>query len=299
MSNRESTYGQMGRSPLSFLGDWAQRFSQAIQLWFSDQHRVTRRVMVSAILVLALLAFELFNFDTTEYALEDLLGPTSFAGVRWATILAIAFCSIDFAGLARLIMPEERAQANGRTLKPTWLLLGAWLLGGGMNAVMTWWAVSLSLMGHSLGNEVLTRDQLLRIVPIFVAVLVWMTRILIISSFTVNSEGIAVSPEREVRATHPRQHAVRPEAAPRKPKKRVPQPAPKPVAAKAPHAIRAESEPVYVGLEEEDKHTRPNGKATPQRSVPKPPQRRRPPRGARTNPVPVRLRSQNQDRPQV
>ena len=132
MSNREGTYGQLKRSPLVFLEGWVHRITQAVQLWLSDQHRVTRRFMVSAILVLALLAFELFNFDTTEYALEDLLGPTSFAGVRWATILAIAFCSIDFAGLARLIMPEERMMADGRMLKPAWLLLGAWLLGGGM-----------------------------------------------------------------------------------------------------------------------------------------------------------------------
>jgi hypothetical protein len=298
MSNREGTYGQIKRSPVAILEDWTKRAGQAIQLWFSDQHRVTRRVMVSAILVLALLAFELFNFDTTEYALEDLLGPTSFAGIRWATILAIAFCSIDFAGLARLIMPEERMIANGRMLKPAWLLLGAWLLGGGMNAVMTWWAVSLSLMGHSLGNEVLTRDQLLRIVPIFVAVLVWMTRILIISSFTAHSEGITTLPKRSTPPA-PRRHAIRPEGAPKSREKHQPRPAPKPVMAKAPHAIREDSEPVYVGLEEEDASAQPNGKVMPQHSAPKPPGRRRPPNGARTNPVPLRLRSQNQSRRQV
>jgi hypothetical protein len=299
MSNREGTYDQIGRSPLAFLEDWVHRITQGIQHWFSDQHRVTRRVMVSAILVLALLAFELFNFDTTEYALEDLLGPTGFAGVRWATILAIAFCSIDFAGLARLIMPEERMQANGRMLKPAWLLLGAWLLGGGMNAVMTWWAVSLSLMGHSLGNEVLSRDQLLRIVPIFVAVLVWMTRILIISSFTANSEGIATPPERAVPPSPSRQQAVRPAPAPRTPKKRSPRPAPKPVATKAPHAVQDDSEPVYVGLDEVETPARPNGKVTPPRTVPRPPKRRRPPHGARANPTPLRLRSQNKGRHQL
>jgi hypothetical protein len=48
-----------------------------------------------------------------------------------------------------------------------------------MNAVMTWWAVSVTLLNNAtFGNEVLGREQLLRWVPIFVAVLVWLTRIL-------------------------------------------------------------------------------------------------------------------------
>lgn len=178
-SFRPSPFGGL----INNLADWWQ-------LWLSEQHRITRRVIVGAILALALVAFELFNFDTTEYALENLLGMVSFASVRWATILAIAFCSIDFAGLARLLTPDEEKSAGGY-LKPTHLLLAAWLLGGGMNALMTWWAVSLALMGHNLGNELISREQLLRGVPIFVALLVWITRLLIIGSFIINSNGVA------------------------------------------------------------------------------------------------------------
>ncbi len=209
MSNREGFHERMGASSLADLEIWLQRAVSLIQDWFSDKHRVTRRVMVSTILILALLAFELFNFDTTEYALEDLLGPTSFAGLRWATILAIAFCSIDFAGLARLIMPDDDAGArtDSRMIKPTWLLLGAWLIGGGVNATMTWWAVSLALMGHDLGNELLSRQQLLRGVPIFVAMLVWMTRILIISSFSVTGEGARLPSRRRTVASRPGRRA--------------------------------------------------------------------------------------------
>ena len=193
MSNGEGIREQPRRFPLSYLEGWYRTGAHFIRDWFAEQHRETSRVMVGAILVIALIAFEVFNYDTTEFALEDLLGPTSFAGVRWATILAIAFCSIDFAGLARLIMPDENVElrSEGRILKPTWLLLGAWLLGGAMNATMTWWAVSLALMGHDLGNEVLTRSELLRAVPIVVAVLVWVTRILIISSFTLAPAPVA------------------------------------------------------------------------------------------------------------
>jgi hypothetical protein len=38
--------------------------------------------------------------------LTDLLGDLRFWGVRWATILAITFCRIDFTGIARLFNPD-------------------------------------------------------------------------------------------------------------------------------------------------------------------------------------------------
>ncbi|MEW5941431.1 MAG: hypothetical protein AB1750_17335, partial [Chloroflexota bacterium] len=54
-----------------------------------------RGAIFGMILVTALLSFEVFNFSTTQFALLDVLGELKFAGVRWATILAIAFCGID------------------------------------------------------------------------------------------------------------------------------------------------------------------------------------------------------------
>jgi hypothetical protein len=145
-----------------------------------------RQAVIGMILVVALLAFEIFNFDTTQYALKDLLGEVSFIGLRWATILAIAFCAIDFAGLAHLFTPERGAAEP----KEVWYLMGAWLLGATMNALMTWWAVSLTLLNHEFGNEVLSREQLLQIAPIFVAVLVWLTRILFIGAFSVAGDHL-------------------------------------------------------------------------------------------------------------
>jgi hypothetical protein len=142
---------------------------------------LSRELAIGLLLVVALLSFEIFNFDTTRFALADLLGDISFLGLRWATILAIAFCAIDFAGLAHLLSPQG-AQSQQ---KEVWYLMGAWLLGATMNALMTWWAVSLTLLSHEFGNEVLSRGQLLQIVPVFVAVLVWLTRILFIGAFSV------------------------------------------------------------------------------------------------------------------
>ncbi len=147
---------------------------------------VSKKTAVGILLIVALLAFEIFNFDTTQFALESLLGDIRFLGVMWATILAIAFCSIDFAGLIRLFTPES----NNNESKEVWYLTGAWLLGATMNAVMTWWAVNLTLLNHNFGNEVLSREQLLLYVPIFVAVLVWLTRILFIGAFSVAGDHI-------------------------------------------------------------------------------------------------------------
>ena len=140
-----------------------------------------RKVIVGVILVVALVAFEVFNFDTTRYALESLLGNVSFLGIGWAVILAIAFCAIDFAGLSHLFSPEAAADDQ----RSAWYLMGAWLLGATMNAMMTWWAVNLTLLSHDLGNEILSREELLRYVPLFVAVLVWLTRILFIGAFSI------------------------------------------------------------------------------------------------------------------
>lgn len=146
----------------------------------------SRKAVIGIILVVALVAFEVFNFDTTRFALNSILGEVAFLGVTWATILAIAFCAIDFAGLARLFTPERGADEP----KEVWYLMGAWLLGATMNAAMTWWAVSLTLLSHDFGNEVLGRETLLKLVPVFVAALVLLTRILFIGAFSVAGEHV-------------------------------------------------------------------------------------------------------------
>lgn len=153
------------------------------QSWHEMRDRLPlhRGMAFGLIILVGLVAFETFNFSTTEFALADLLGDLSFAGFSWATILALAFCSIDFAGIARLMTPEN----EGSDPMEIWYLLGAWFLGATMNAMLTWWSVSLALINHSgLGNEVLGRDALLTGVPVFIAALVWLIRVLLIGTLT-------------------------------------------------------------------------------------------------------------------
>ncbi len=145
-----------------------------------------RGTFIGLILVAALAAFELFNFATTEYALATLIGGIDVLGVSWSAVLAVAFCAIDFAGLARLFTPEQGQDEP----KEVFYLTGAWFLGASMNAIMTWWAVTNALVNRPLGNEVINRQQLLAVVPVFVACLVWLTRILIIGTFGVAGERL-------------------------------------------------------------------------------------------------------------
>ena len=46
------------------------------------------QTVMGLLFLVALLAFEIFNFDTTRFALTDFLGGASFAGLRWATAMS-------------------------------------------------------------------------------------------------------------------------------------------------------------------------------------------------------------------
>jgi hypothetical protein len=145
------------------------------------------RININAILVLgiiiivALVSFELFNYTTTEYALGDLLGGLTFLGLRWSTILSIAFCGIDFAGIARLFITGRDVEEP----KEVWYLFGAWLMAAAMNAALTWWGVSIAVLNHKVeSTAVMDSATLVKIVPVFVAIMIWVIRVLIIGTIS-------------------------------------------------------------------------------------------------------------------
>ena len=148
---------------------------------------IRRGALFGAILVAALLAFEVFNYSTTDFALRDVLGDLQFAGLRWSTVLSIAFCGIDFAGIARLFTPERGREEPAEV----WYLFGAWLLAAAMNAILTWWGVSVAILNHtSAGSVLLGQSTMTKAVPVFVAVMVWLIRVLIIGTFSVAGENL-------------------------------------------------------------------------------------------------------------
>ncbi len=161
--------------------------SSARSLPFLSAKNLQRGQVFGYILLGALLSFEIFNFGSTDFALRDLLGDLRFLGVRWATILALAFCGIDFAGIARLFTPEQGRDEPAEV----WYLFGAWLLAAAMNAMLTWWGVSVAMLKNpAVGSGVVTQATLIKAVPIFVALMVWLTRVLIIGAFSIAGERI-------------------------------------------------------------------------------------------------------------
>jgi len=152
--------------------------------------RVRSASVYGFIIVLAMVAFEAFNYGTTTYALRDLLGDLRFAGFQWATLMALAFCGIDFAGIARLI--NQKGREGDR--KESWYLFGAWLIAATFNAALTWWGVSIAISNHVTASAAIVSSKALTtVVPLFVAILVWVCRILIIGSLSSALERIAPS----------------------------------------------------------------------------------------------------------
>jgi hypothetical protein len=170
----------------------------------------------------ALLAFEIFNFSTTQFALRDMLGDLTFAGIRWATILAIAFCGIDFAGIARIFTPEQGRDEPAEV----YYLFGAWLLAAGFNATLTWWGVSVAISNnaHVASSAVLGPETLNTVVPIFVAAMVWLVRVLIIGTFSLAGDRLFTTAAHHVPYRTPAQSQQRsyqqPQARPAYPNQR-------------------------------------------------------------------------------
>lgn len=168
---------------------------------FNWSARIQRNLVWGLLIGAALVAFEAFNFSTTEFAMRDLLGDLRFGGISWATILAMAFCSIDFAGIAHMF-------SNGTDLRAkqgpeVWYLFAAWLLAATMNAILTWWGVSIAILSSgSLASGLVQRDTMLAIVPAFVAVLVWLIRVLVIGTL-ITAGGKLFAAESTVKRSMP------------------------------------------------------------------------------------------------
>jgi hypothetical protein len=164
--------------------------------------RFNRGAAWGMMIIGALLAFEISNFNATRFALLDIIGELSFGGVRWATILAIAFCGIDFAGIARIFTPE---QGSDEPIE-VWYLFGAWLLAAAMNAVLTWWGVSVAIVNHTSasGNAVVNAGTMAKVVPIFVAAMILLIRILLIGTFSTAGDRLFTTGDRRAYNNTPR-----------------------------------------------------------------------------------------------
>lgn len=215
-----------------------------------------RGLIFGLIILVALLAFEVFNFSSTLFALRDILGDLAFGPLRWATMLAFAFCAIDFAGIARIFTPEQGRDEPAEI----WYLFAAWFLAAAFNASLTWWGVSVAIMSHNAqGGMLLGQTALIKVVPIFVAAMVLTIRVLLINTFSIAGDRIfSMADHRAGRyqnqpAYRPQMESLRtPNEAPAFPR---PAPKPTPTAATRPLYNEPTYHPVGMSAQERSENT--------------------------------------------
>ncbi len=165
--------------------------SQSLKMSFTKSLsciKISKSMLYMVVFILALVAFEAFNYSTTDFALSDLLGDLQFAGIRWATLLALAFCGIDFAGIARLLTPQN---GQNESVVSTWFMFSAWVLAATMNAILTWWGIVLAIQNHPVMSTGFVDPKFVTTtLPIMIALLVWVIRILLVGTLSKKSEQV-------------------------------------------------------------------------------------------------------------
>ncbi len=213
-----------------------------------------RGLIFGVIITLALLAFEIFNFSSTQFALQDILGTLTFGPFEWATILALAFCGIDFAGIARIFTPEKGREEPAEV----WYLFGAWFLAAAFNAILTWWGVSVAMLSHSAQGGAILGASMMKFVPIFVAGMVLLIRVLLINTFSLAGENLfSVADDRYSSSYRPSyRQANETYSAPMN--SSLPRPAPKPTPAASTRPLY--TEPTYhpVGMNAQERVENPS-----------------------------------------
>jgi hypothetical protein len=215
-----------------------------------------RGLIFGAIIFVALLAFEVFNYSSTSFALRDILGDLSFGPLGWATILAFAFCGIDFAGIARIFTPEKGRDEPAEV----WYLFGAWFLAAAFNAMLTWWGVSVAILKHSAeGGVLLGQTAMMKFVPVFVAAMVLFIRVLLINTFSIAGERLFTLADASPSQYAHNRSSYRPATESlRNPASSFPRPSPKPTTAATSQPLY--NEPTYhpIGMSAEARNENPN-----------------------------------------
>lgn len=147
--------------------------------------KINRITVTAALFIAGLVAFEVFNFSTTHLALTDLLGGVgrnAVLGIQLSTILTLAFCLIDLAGVARIFTPQTEMSEEPVEI---WFLFGAWLLASALNAFLTWWAVSVALLTSPPQGAMVVGAEAMKVTPVFIAIFVWLVRIMVIGTIAI------------------------------------------------------------------------------------------------------------------
>jgi hypothetical protein len=145
-----------------------------------------RTVVLWLIMAIALAAFESFSGSSSYHALMSILG------VRlWALTLAWAFIAMDFAGLARLVMPDLKVWDESWK----YFLAGAWLLSAVFDTWLTYFAVKLAIAGQTIPvlvtSGAISMEEYTTGAPAFIAVLSWAVQVGLVGWMNLNAARAA------------------------------------------------------------------------------------------------------------
>lgn len=153
------------------------------------KNHAVQNFVIGLMTFISVVALNIFNFGSTQYALNDLLGEVETLGHQWATILALVFCLVDFAGIAGIFTPEKGKDER----RIIWYLGLGWFVAASLNAGLTWWGIGASMINRGVtGNALMPQEDLLNIVPKVIALLVWLVRVCLIISIVVAFDNISV-----------------------------------------------------------------------------------------------------------
>lgn len=132
---------------------------------------LTGRGLTGILLLVALAVFEFINYTTTVAAVNSIIGVREVSlillnTVQFATLIGLATCLLDFAGIARIFTPE-RGNDEPRAV---YVLFFVWLCAAVINAGLTWWVASIWVAtGYAGGNPAVSYESVVKWAPIILA----------------------------------------------------------------------------------------------------------------------------------
>lgn len=165
--------------------------------------------LVNFILIMGVLAFEVFNITTTASALE------SMVPVGMGVVLAIAFCATDIAGLVRVITPVKTMKDEPAIVRA---LFAIWFMVAIINAFLTWFSLQIYFDVTEIRVPIVMRE-LRDMIPFVLAFVVFMIHFTVVYSLGVFLErgaafqdGYRSLPKTERPAERPTERQYRPVA---------------------------------------------------------------------------------------
>lgn len=136
----------------------------------------SRIVVTSWLIILSLGMFEVFSYSSSYEALMSMFGIRA-----WAFALAFGLCVVDFAGLAKLLMPDMRDLPEFSL----YFLMGAWVVSALGDTSLTWFVVSRhtsTLTSHALVQSgILSIKFFTTWIPLIVAMFTWGIQLLLVT----------------------------------------------------------------------------------------------------------------------